>query len=142
MTETSKISASQWRLAARWFERADGDMRIARAIMMHEAETIWGAALHCQQAVEKIAKGLLIAFGQRPPQTHNIEVLAGLVRQHHPVLGEQIDALADLTSWYFVARYPSGMEESLPVAAEINSAIERLQFLRSQIESLAPKPGE
>ena len=140
MTEARKISPSQWRLAARWFERADGDVRIARAILMHEADTLWGAALHCQQAVEKIAKGILIAFGTRPPQTHNIEVLAGLVRQHHLASGDQIDALAALTSWYFVARYPSGMEESLPVAAEINSAIERLQILRSQLESLTPAP--
>ena len=83
MTEASKIKTPQWRLAAQWFERADGDMRIARAIVMYESETLWGAALHCQQATEKIAKGLLIAFGIRPPQTHNIEDLR-----------EQVDTLA------------------------------------------------
>lgn len=141
MTETRKIDPSQWRLAVRWFERADGDLRIARAITTHEPETIWGAALHCQQATEKIAKGILIAFAVRPPRTHNIEALAELVGPHHSALGQQISELAALTNWYFVARYPSGMEESLPGAAEVNSAIERLQTLRSQIGLLAPKRG-
>jgi HEPN domain-containing protein len=137
MTETRRIEPSQWRLAVRWFERADGDLRIARAIITHEPETI----LHCQQATEKIAKGVLIAFAVRPPRTHSIEALAELVGQHHSALGQQINELAALTNWYFVARYPSGMEEPLPEATEIDPVIEKLQTLRSQIGSLAPKRG-
>jgi HEPN domain-containing protein len=142
MTEASKIKAPQWRLAAQWFERADGDMRIARAVVMHEPETLWGAAQHCQQATEKIEKGLLIAFGIRPPRTHNIEALAELVQQHDPLRGEQIAALGALTTWYFTARYPSGVDESLPSLADIQTAIGKIEDLREQVDALAPKPGE
>lgn len=142
MTEASNIKASQWRLAAQWFARADGDMRIARAIVTHESETLWGAALHCQQATEKIAKGLLIAFRIRPPRTHNIEALAELVQQRHPDLGEQIAALGALTAWYFVARYPSGVEELLPSLTDIQTTIGKIEHLRGQVDALAPKPGE
>jgi HEPN domain-containing protein len=142
MTEASKIKAPQWRLAVQWPARADGDMRIARAIVMHESETLWGAALHCQQATEKIEKGLLIAFGIRPPRTHNIEALAELVQQRHPALGEQIAALGALTAWYFVTRYPSGVDESLPSLTDIQTTIDKIEDLREQVDALAPKPSE
>jgi HEPN domain-containing protein len=129
MTGPSTISASQWRLATRWFERAEGDIRIARAVVTHEPDTLWGAALHCQQAAEKISKGLLIAFGIRPPRTHNIEALTELA------------ALGALTGWYFTARYPSGVDESLSSLTDIRVAIDKIDSVRKEIESLAPKRG-
>jgi len=142
MTEPSTISASQGRLATRRFERADGDIRIARAVVTHEPDTLWGAALHCQQAAEKISKALLIAFGIRPPRTHNIEALTELVQQHAPHMAQQIAALGALTGWYFTGRYPSGGDELLPSLTDIRVAIDKIDSVRKEIESLAPKSGE
>lgn len=142
MTESSRISASQWIVAAHWFERANGDLRIARTIVDRHPDTIWGAAMHCQQTLEKLAKGLLIAYGSRPPRSHDIEALADLVEIHDPALGVRIGALGELTAWYFGARYPNGAGESLPTVSEVEITIGHLEGLCRDIERLAPKTAE
>ncbi len=140
MTEASGRSVSQWLIAARWFERAEGDLRIAATILAHNFDTIWGAAFHCEQELEKLAKGTLIGLGIEAPKIHDIEVLANLVGQRNEAIVAQIRNLAATTAWHFTARYPGGLGEPLPSAEEVESAIEKIKELHRRIDILAPQP--
>ena len=139
MSEAIRASVAQWKIAAQWLERADGDLRIAEATLALDVDTIWGAAFHCQQAQEKMAKAVLIALGIEPPKIHDIEVLAQIVGRWHGALGGQIRDLAVLTTWYFAARYPGGLGDSLPSPDQVETTLDKLSKLRRQIDSLAPK---
>jgi HEPN domain-containing protein len=86
-----------------------------------------------------MAKAILIALGTEPPKIHDIEVLAELVDGCHAELGNRIRDLAVLTTWYFAARYPEGLEDSLPSSDQVKTTLDKLGMLRRHIDSLAPK---
>ena len=64
------------------------------------------AAYHCQQAAEKLFKGLLVGRATTVPRTHDLERLAALLVAPYPGLACEIKALARLTPWAEVTRYP------------------------------------
>lgn len=142
MSEATAISPEQWELALEWLARADGDVRIAEVLLLETPDLVWGAAFHCQQALEKLAKAVLIAMCTEPPKTHDIEVLSRLVGSLRPELGERVGALARLTVWYIGPRYPNAGIDSVPEEAEVRASLGQLRELRAEIAALAPKRGE
>jgi len=62
----------------------------------------------CQQAVEKLVKGLYVLYvDDNVPKTHNIRVLVERFESHLPaeVTGERYDLFEDLTIHYLNGRY-------------------------------------
>ena len=49
-------------------------------------------AYHCQQAAEKYLKAALVAYGGRPPHTHNLRALLDELSQVVPVADEHYQA--------------------------------------------------
>ena len=85
-------------------------------ILLSEAPDLpWGAAFHCQQALEKMTNGVLIAKRVEPPKTHDIDALGRLVGSREPDIPSETDLLA---------------------------AFAKLRELRLQIDKLAPAPSE
>ena len=90
---------------------------------------------HSQQTVEKALKALLVRFLIRPPRTHDIKLLLGVVRKTtmpRPPIG---DAEAEtLTGYSVLARYPTDLGEvetdewvaSVEVARAVASRAEAL----------------
>jgi HEPN domain-containing protein len=142
MTEATRASPEQWEVALEWLRYADDDLRIAEVLLVNAPELPWGAAFHCQQALEKMAKAILVAMRTEPPKLHDIGVLGGLVSDSQLHLSQRISALAELTSWYVAPRYPNAVIDSIPIQAEVRSAPVQLRELRKQIDSLAPKSSE
>lgn len=66
-------------LAREWLAFAEGDLAIAQAGALATAVPGWAVALHCQQAVEKSAKGALVLQSIEPPFSHNLALLAQLL---------------------------------------------------------------
>jgi HEPN domain-containing protein len=116
--------------------------RIANILLSEAPDLPWGAAFHCQQALEKMAKGVLIAKRIEPPKTHDIEVLGRLVGGQDAEIGEKIGALSRLTVWYIAPRYPDAMIDDIPSQVDLLAAIAKLNDLRHQIDKLTPAPGE
>ncbi|MSP87542.1 MAG: HEPN domain-containing protein [Alphaproteobacteria bacterium] len=76
----------QWNEARAWIGKADEDLRAA-AIVLGVTSPLSGiAAFHCQQAVEKLMKGLLAAVGIDPPRSHDLGLLADLVGPRYRLL--------------------------------------------------------
>ena len=72
--------ADAWtELAREWLAFAEGDLAIAQAGALAASVPGWAVALHCQQAVEKAAKGALVLQGLEPPFSHNLALLAQLL---------------------------------------------------------------
>jgi HEPN domain-containing protein len=101
--------------------------------------SLFGAALHCQQAAEKLAKAALIAFGTRPPRTYDVLRLAQMVQAVHSELGAEVESVAQVTTWYAASRYPDVPIDSLPSWQDIRWAQSRLQALHARLLALAPR---
>lgn len=120
---------SQWRQLARYdFETAEAMFRAGR----------WMYVLFCcQQAAEKMLKGLVAArTGQLPPRTHNLMRLAeeaGLVPDEATA-----SKLRQLTAYYIQSRYPDEVQvltsqADVHLAREVlRETQEVLQWLESQ----------
>ena len=128
----------QWAEARRWFAKADEDMRAVEALLSLAPPAVGLAALHCQQAAEKILKGLLIAARQRAGKTHNLGGLATAVAQAFPALRDDLDPFRPLTPWFVATRYPDIDVEPQPTAAEVNEVLQRLHALREKAGALDP----
>ncbi|MGE5544121.1 MAG: HEPN domain-containing protein [Bacillota bacterium] len=88
----------------------------------------------CQQAIEKLVKGLYILFcGEEPPRTHNISIIFKKVVESHPDKFEYIDSFIEkkeqygyfflrLMAYYIAERYPSYKEKLSQAVGEQEAA--------------------
>ncbi|CAA7614609.1 hypothetical protein MCP1_140070 [Candidatus Terasakiella magnetica] len=96
------------------------------------------AAFHCQQAAEKILKGLLISAAAKAPRSHDLEALAKQSAALYPDLAEQVGWFSPVTEWAIVTRYPDLGGGLGADGADVEEALQRLRALRQAIESLRP----
>jgi HEPN domain-containing protein len=111
--------------ARAWLEYAEADRRSARNAMA--AADYRDVAFHCQQAVEKLLKAVIVQqTGQRPLYSHNLWKLW----QHISGVACPPDvqaAMAALNPHYFLSRYPGmGVEYDLEAAKELVERMERI----------------
>lgn len=139
MSERAQISPRQWAEALRWLVFVDEDIGAIGALVASSPPAVRSAAFHCQQAVEKMAKAVIVAFGAAAPKIHDVEELSFLVEDFDPGLGQAIRNLANLTSWYIAVRYPDIEVESLPSLRDVATILTGLRNLRRQVDTLAPK---
>jgi HEPN domain-containing protein len=87
-----------------WLAYAEADRRSARNAM--KMQDYRDAALHCQQAVEKLLKTVIVAqTGKRPPYEHDLRTLLRKVRGLS-VPEELAQRVSDLDIHYTGTRYP------------------------------------
>ena len=90
-----------------WKSYAERDLDAAEA--MFETGRWFYVLFMCQQAVEKLVKGLYtIHVGEEPPKIHNIEHLADRIEDCSSISfdKEVRDLLRTLTKYYIADRYP------------------------------------
>ena len=136
MTEPKQTVPSNWDEASRWLARAHQDLRVAEALL-NDSEFVSSAAFHCQQAAEKMAKAVLLAFRAGYPKIHDIAELGRLVDAERSDIGEALADLSGLTDWYITSRYPD--IDFTPSQQDVRAALGKLKELRQQILALAPK---
>jgi HEPN domain-containing protein len=139
MSVPAQLNPRRWEEVLRWLARAEDDLVLVDMILNQSAASLFGASLHCQQAGEKIAKAVLIAFGVRPPRTHDLDELGERVLTVHPDIGNELRGLGQLTTWYIASRYPDVATESLPSVEDIRLALKKLRDLLRRVQSLVPK---
>jgi HEPN domain-containing protein len=64
----------------RWFDKGDGDLRTAKALLAMDDIPTSAIGFHAQQAAEKYLKGILVAKGIEPPYEHGLRRLRNLLQ--------------------------------------------------------------
>jgi len=87
-----------------WIDYAEADR--FSACRAFEGADYRDVALHCQQALEKIIKAIIVEqTGQPPPYIHNLRRLVGFVSDI-TIPQDVLDVLLHVNPHYRMARYP------------------------------------
>lgn len=100
-----------WDYVQAWLTKAENDLHVAEILLASKKGYNDIAAFHCQQAVEKFQKALLVRHQIEFPKSHDLARLRALISQVDIKLAEEI-ALTDwLTTFGVETRYPSEVPE-------------------------------
>lgn len=131
-------------VARRWFLVARRDILSAYACLDAPEAIPETAAYHCQQAAEKLVKGLLTLAHTPFRKTHDLEALRDLVVPNFPDLVTMIDRLVPVTDWGQAFRYPDLTGEPVPTPEEIRGVladIRQLAFIAEGLAEARPPAG-
>ena len=134
MSDEGAAPELQWAEAKRWFAIAERDMKTAMHCLAATPPLLESAAFSCQQAGEKLMKGLLVAGAKSLPKTHDLKDLGNRVLSLHPHLQGSVEAVRSISIWGFAYRYP--YEETAiapPAPVEIEAALVCLEAFCSEI---------
>jgi len=142
MTDPDHLA--RWQRVEGWIRHAADDARIARGCLGLDPPVLGGAAYHCQQAAEKLLKGLLVLASIDFRRTHDLNALTNSVLPHFPELQPLLSEVGAWTAWGVAYRYPGEDEpEPEPSAADLSTALDLIARLDTALRSHAPRaPGE
>lgn len=144
MSDDESIGPERRREASRWLTIALEDRRVASACIALEMPSFTVAAYLCQQATEKLLKGLLIAAGVPFRKTHDMDELGDLVVIRYPGEVDLVAKVRRLTVWAFAYRYP-GIEEIIepqPTIDELRDVLGVIDALADRLARLTGSPSE
>ena len=126
------------REAAGWLAIAREDVRVARACLSLDPPAYGVAAYHCQQAAEKLVKGLLVFASTPFRKTHDLDELGDLAVSHYPECQHLLDAIRSLTVWGIAYRYPGveDISEPVPDEAELRRTLDLLERLGERLQAV------
>jgi len=107
---------------------AERDLASARVLV--EAGELANALFHCQQAIEKTLKAVILErTGEEPPRIHNLMRLAQLAPAE--LSEDQMMLMRELGVSYIESRYPDASlaEQSQPTAESARSYLARTEEL-------------
>ena len=123
--------------ARAWLARADEDLRAVRLCLDARPPLPGVAAYHCQQAAEKLSKGLLVLAAIPFRKTHDLDELSHLAVPAWPDVEPLLAHLRVQTYWGFAFRYPmpgeSEVAQQPPAPAEIEETLRHLLDLRARV---------
>ena len=115
-------------IVAAWIEKGDHDLGSAKVIFQYIPEYFDTVAFHCQQAVEKYLKAILIFYEIDFQRTHDLPYLLELLSRKIEVDSEHFDKAIILNGFAVEIRYPN-LTIKLS-KEELQEAIEIAQFFR------------
>lgn len=125
MNENSK-------LIDEWVEKGDHDLGSAKIIFLHIPEYFDTIAFHCQQAVEKYLKAVLILHNIEFQRTHNLIYLLDLLSEKVEITEKMYDDAILLNGFSVQIRYPDNSiyltKEELELAIEITDKFRKLSI--------------
>lgn len=92
--------------AGRWIEKAKSDLLNADNNLAAQKVPYYTVCFHCQQAAEKLLKGVLVAHGCEYPITHNLFVVLEKVLEFDSSAESLRETLALLNPYSVEVRYP------------------------------------
>jgi HEPN domain-containing protein len=125
ITEVPMPDPDPQEAARAWMEKADEDLRSARALLGVTPPVSDAVAFHSQQAAEKYLKAILAFHGEDPPRTHDLEQVLNRVVVRAAGLGSLRQSALFLTPFAVVTRYP-GAGTTLAQATEAARHAERI----------------
>jgi len=111
--------------------------RAARACLRIDPPVLGVAAYLCQQAAEKILKGLLIIAGVEFALTHDLDRLASTAEPHYPEARALLEPIRRLTLWGIAYRYPGPDPVPEPPAySDIEQVLTTIDALAERLRAL------
>ena len=108
-----------------WLGKAHNDLESARRLLGSQEPLLDTGCFHCQQTVEKVLKGYLLAHEIVSPKVHALGLLFDLCEKQDPTFSEIRDDCEWLTRFAVETRYPSGRKVRPERARKALSAAER-----------------
>jgi HEPN domain-containing protein len=110
-----------------WVDKADADCQGAVALQrLRQAPLPDLVCYHCQQCIEKYLKAYLIAHGETPPRTHDLEQLLKLCTVYDSTLLSQQPLAQALNPFGVLVRY----RDLSATLADAQDAIKTMRRLR------------
>ena len=110
-----------------WMEFAEMDFLTAKHLYEHMyPKPLEIICYHCQQAIEKLLKGVLISRGVAIKKTHDLGLLAEMLQEYAEVDEKYLEMCDDLTPYGVKIRYP---QELVIEAYRGREALEETQEL-------------
>ena len=108
-----------------WLAYAEADRKSAHnALQMADYRD---AAFHCQQAIEKLLKAVIVAeTGQRPPYVHDLRTLLRRIEQID-VPEELTRIISDTDIYYTGTRYPGVLDPEVLTPEHISSLVSQME---------------
>ena len=97
-------------LSKEWLDLAQMDLASAEYLLGMRPLPIEIICYHCEQAAEKLLKGILVYCGVDAPKTHDLVQLCKLCTQIDPYWAELSEACIELTPYGVQIRYPTNLE--------------------------------
>ena len=113
-----------------WIEKANKDIKAANRLIEDEDMTEI-VCFHCQQAVEKYLKALLIFNNEDVQKTHNIDFLLNKCKIYNKELEKYIGN--SLTDYAVDLRYPD--TRYVPTIEETNEAVELMNKIIKDVKN-------
>jgi HEPN domain-containing protein len=126
------------READRWLAVATADIRAVRLCLDADEPMLGIAAYHCQQAAEKVVKGMLVIAGIPFAKTHDMTRLGDLAASRYAEFQPLLAEVGRLTVWGYAYRYPS-LEDALepePPTEAFVAALQTIHRLADNLRSL------
>lgn len=97
-------------LLSKWHKLAQDDLKVA--VLSSDNGIYLQAAFHCQQAIEKSIKGLIIyLLDTEPPYTHDLIRLYKILENTKYYDPKKMIIFGGLNPFYIKSRYPSYKQE-------------------------------
>jgi len=124
-----------------WLAKAEVDYRTAERLIADADPIRESIAFHCQQAVEKYLKALLVSVQVEFPKTHDLEELLDLLIPVRPRLAADLEDVKVLSPFGVTIRYPGDFPNLLP--GQERMAFELAGRARAAVRAqLDPHPSE
>jgi HEPN domain-containing protein len=117
--------------ALEWLHFAEMDLSSAKFLLKHKPLPKEIICFHCQQATEKVLKGILVANKIRPPKIHDLKKLYALCQPYVQDIDRISSACNDLNQYSVQPRYPEELDINERDVDEALKQTKRvLEFLR------------
>jgi HEPN domain-containing protein len=112
-----------------WIDKADHDLGSAKLIYIHMPKYFDTIAFHCQQAVEKYLKAILVYYNVEFLRSHNLVYLLDLVSRQIEIEEQTYDKAILLNGFSVQIRYP---DKSIYLTnEELETAIQVAEYFRT-----------
>ena len=89
-----------------WIDKADHDLGSTKLIFLHIPDYFDTIAFHCQQAVEKYIKAILVYYTIEFQRSHNLIYLLDLLTKKLEITEDRYDKAILLNGFSVQIRYP------------------------------------
>jgi len=117
-----------------WIEKADHDLGSAKIIYLHLPDYFDMIAFHCQQAVEKYLKALLVYYRIEFSRSHDLVYLLELLTIKIDIEDSKFRKAFSLNNFGVQIRYPNKIIQL--TREEIESALEISQGFREFVVNI------
>lgn len=123
-----------------WIEKAEHDLGSAKIIFIHLPDYIDTIAFHCQQAVEKYIKAILVHKGIEFQRSHDLIYLLEILSNHTEISEDKYKKAVSLNGYSIQIRYPNKIvklsTEELESAIVISQEFRTFAFVQIGIEEI------